>query len=105
MLALSRSRVGRSCRVTDQHRQALLSSSADYAKAKLAYANAIVIAQRAGIDEQRALSNETVMTPFAFIVAWALSWKLILELAPRRLDEARTLSSARRSDRGPGCAP
>jgi hypothetical protein len=38
--------------VTDQHRQALLASSADYAKAKLAFANAVVIAQRSGIDEE-----------------------------------------------------
>lgn len=32
----------------DQHRQELLRSSAEYATAKLSFANAIVIAQRAG---------------------------------------------------------
>jgi hypothetical protein len=36
--------------MTDQHRQALLCSSDD-AKAKLAFANASVIAGRAGVDE------------------------------------------------------
>ena len=34
--------------VDDQHRQELLRSSAAYATAKLAFANAIVIARRAG---------------------------------------------------------
>jgi hypothetical protein len=34
--------------VDDQHRQELLKSSAAYATAKLSFANAIVIAQRAG---------------------------------------------------------
>jgi hypothetical protein len=37
--------------VTDLHRDALLTSSLDYTKAKLAFANAIVVAQRAGIDD------------------------------------------------------
>lgn len=35
----------------DQHRQELFRSSAAYSTAKLAFANAIVIAQRAGVDE------------------------------------------------------
>ena len=34
----------------DQHRQELLRSSAAYATARLAFANAIVAAQRAGLD-------------------------------------------------------
>jgi CHASE3 domain sensor protein len=39
----------------DQHRQELLRSSAAYATAKLAFANAIVIAQRGGeADEESA---------------------------------------------------
>jgi hypothetical protein len=38
--------------VTDQHRQALLSSSAAYATAKLAFANDIVVARRAGLDDE-----------------------------------------------------
>ena len=38
--------------MTDQHRQALLSSSADYSKARLAFANDIVVARRAGLDDQ-----------------------------------------------------
>ena len=37
---------------TEQHRQALLESSASYATAKLAVANAIVIAQRAGMTDE-----------------------------------------------------
>ena len=37
--------------MTDQHRDALLSSSLDYTTAKLAFANAIVVAQRAGIED------------------------------------------------------
>ena len=36
----------------DQHRQELLRSSAAYAKARLAFANAIVIAQRAGETDE-----------------------------------------------------
>jgi hypothetical protein len=36
--------------VTDQHSQALLDSSADYVEAKIAFTNAILAAQRAGID-------------------------------------------------------
>jgi hypothetical protein len=36
----------------DQHRQELLRSSATYATAKLAFANAIVIAQRAGETDE-----------------------------------------------------
>jgi hypothetical protein len=35
----------------DQHRQALLPLSAIYVTAKLAFADAIVVAKRAGIDE------------------------------------------------------
>jgi hypothetical protein len=38
--------------MTDQHRQALLSSSATYATAKLAFADAIVVARRAGADDE-----------------------------------------------------
>ena len=37
---------------TEQHRQALLESSASYATAKLAFANAIVMAQRAGMTDE-----------------------------------------------------
>ena len=37
--------------MTDQYRDALLSSSLEYTKAKLAFANAIVVAQRAGFDD------------------------------------------------------
>jgi hypothetical protein len=36
----------------DQHRQELLRSSAEYATAKLAFANAILIAQRAGETDE-----------------------------------------------------
>jgi hypothetical protein len=36
----------------DQHRQELLRSSAEYAKARLAFANAIAIAQRAGETDE-----------------------------------------------------
>jgi hypothetical protein len=39
-------------RANDQHRQELLRSSATYAMAKLAFANAIVIAQRAGETDE-----------------------------------------------------
>jgi hypothetical protein len=38
--------------MNDQHRQELLRSSGAYSLAKLAFANAIVIAQRAGEDEE-----------------------------------------------------
>jgi len=38
--------------VTDQHRQVLLDSSASYVDGKLAFADAIVAAKRAGIDEE-----------------------------------------------------
>jgi hypothetical protein len=38
--------------VNDKHRQELLKSSADYATARLAFANAIVIAQRAGETDE-----------------------------------------------------
>jgi hypothetical protein len=38
--------------VNDQHRQELLRSSAAYASARLAFANAIVIAQRAGETDE-----------------------------------------------------
>jgi predicted transcriptional regulator len=38
--------------VDEQHRQKLLRSSAAYATAKLAIANAIVIAQRAGMTDE-----------------------------------------------------
>jgi hypothetical protein len=38
--------------LSDQHRQALLASSADYSKARLSFANAIVIAQRAGTADE-----------------------------------------------------
>jgi hypothetical protein len=37
--------------VTGRHRDALLSSSLEYTTAKLSFANAIVVAQRAGIDD------------------------------------------------------
>jgi hypothetical protein len=37
--------------MTDQHRQALLDSSASYAEAKVAFRNAILAAQRAGMAE------------------------------------------------------
>jgi hypothetical protein len=39
-------------RVNDQHRQELLRSSAAYATAKRVFANAIVIAQRAGETDE-----------------------------------------------------
>jgi hypothetical protein len=39
--------------MNDQHRQELLKSSAVYATAKFAFANAIVIAQRAGETRRR----------------------------------------------------
>ena len=46
--------------MNDQHRKALLRSSAAYATARLAFANAIVIAQRAGeTDEQMRASPGT----------------------------------------------
>jgi hypothetical protein len=38
--------------MNDQHRQELLRSSAAHAKAKLAFSNAIVIAQRAGETDE-----------------------------------------------------
>jgi hypothetical protein len=38
--------------VNDQHRQELLRSSAAFATARLAFANAIVIAQRAGETDE-----------------------------------------------------
>jgi hypothetical protein len=38
--------------MNDQHRQELLRSSAAYATARLAFANAIVIAQRAGETDE-----------------------------------------------------
>jgi hypothetical protein len=38
--------------VTDRHRQALLDSSANYVTSKLAFTNAILAAQRAGIDDE-----------------------------------------------------
>ena len=38
--------------MNDQHRQELLRSSAEYSKARLSFANAIVIAQRAGETEE-----------------------------------------------------
>jgi hypothetical protein len=38
--------------VTDQHRQALLASSTTYATAKLEFADAIVVARRAGVDDE-----------------------------------------------------
>jgi len=38
--------------VTDQHRQALLDSSATYVTAKSAFTSAILAAQRAGIDDE-----------------------------------------------------
>jgi hypothetical protein len=38
--------------LNDQHRQELLRSSAAYATARLAFANAIVAAQRAGLDTE-----------------------------------------------------
>jgi hypothetical protein len=37
--------------MNDEHRKAQLSSSAAYATARLAFANAIVIAERGGADE------------------------------------------------------
>ena len=37
--------------VTDQHRSALLDSSASYTEARMAFANAIAAAQRAGMGE------------------------------------------------------
>jgi hypothetical protein len=37
--------------VTDQHRQALLDSSASYVDAKLTFADAILAARRAGTDD------------------------------------------------------
>ena len=36
----------------DQHRDALLSSSATYVTARLAFADAIVVARRAGMDDE-----------------------------------------------------
>jgi hypothetical protein len=47
--------------MTDQHRQALLASSADYATAKLAFADAIVVARRAGVDNEE-IAHVTGMT-------------------------------------------
>jgi hypothetical protein len=38
--------------MNDQHRQELLGSSAEYSKARLRFANAIVIAQRAGETDE-----------------------------------------------------
>jgi hypothetical protein len=38
--------------MTDQHRQALLDSCANYVEAKVAFRNAILAAQRAGIDDE-----------------------------------------------------
>jgi hypothetical protein len=38
--------------MNDQHRQVLLRSSAGYSTARLAFANAIVIAQRAGETDE-----------------------------------------------------
>jgi hypothetical protein len=38
--------------MTDQHRQALLAASADYARAKLTFASAIVVARRAGMGDE-----------------------------------------------------
>jgi hypothetical protein len=38
--------------VTDQHHQALLASSADYATSKPAFADAIIVAGRAGVDDE-----------------------------------------------------
>ncbi len=38
--------------MNDQHRQELRKSSADYSTARLAFANAIVIAQRAGATDE-----------------------------------------------------
>jgi hypothetical protein len=38
--------------MTDQHRQALLNSSANYVEAKVAFRNAILAAQRAGMDDE-----------------------------------------------------
>ena len=42
----------------DQHRQELLRSSAAYATAKLSFANAIVIAQRAGETDEEIAHRE-----------------------------------------------
>jgi hypothetical protein len=39
--------------MTDQHRQALLDSSADYVEAKIAFTNAILAAQRAASTMKR----------------------------------------------------
>jgi hypothetical protein len=47
--------------VTDQHRQALLASSADYATAKLAFAGASIVAGRAGVDDEE-IAHVTGMT-------------------------------------------
>ncbi len=38
-------------RVTDQHRQALLDSSASYVEAKVAFRHAILAAQRSAMDD------------------------------------------------------
>ncbi len=47
-MILGKPRKPETVRVDDQHRQELLHSSAAYVTAKLAFANAIVIPQRAG---------------------------------------------------------
>jgi hypothetical protein len=47
--------------MNDQHRQELLRSSAAYATARLAFANAIVIAQRAG-ETERGIAHVTGYT-------------------------------------------
>jgi hypothetical protein len=43
--------------MNDQHRQELLKSSAAYATARLSFANAIVIAQRAGETDRRSRTS------------------------------------------------
>ena len=44
--------MAKTARMNDQHRQKLLRSSAVYATARLAFANAIMIAQRAGETDE-----------------------------------------------------
>ena len=48
--------------MNDQHRQELLRSSAAYATAKLSFANAIVIAQRAGGESDEEIAHVTGYT-------------------------------------------
>jgi len=83
----------------DQHRQELLRSSAAYATAKLSFANAIVIAQRAGETDEEIAHVTGYTVPM--IRALRSSWGRLRE-RPRRSPGAPVTVRAHPRGDGPG---